>query len=72
MQKNPEKVFTGSHGDSVGPGHYQSKNVANHKGHEWGKSKVKREANKSFCTGDNLGPGSYSLSVGTAPKFKHN
>lgn len=59
-------------GDSVGPGHYQSKNVINQKGPDWAKSKVKRVPSKSFATSENLGPGSYSLSVGTAPKFKHN
>lgn len=35
MQKNPERVFAGHKGDSVGPGHYDSIDGNANKGSQW-------------------------------------
>jgi len=62
QQQNPEKIFTGTHGDTVGPGQYEVKYIrAKSTGINWHSSKVKRPMLTSSATQQSLiGPGSYN------------
>eukprot|EP00826_Nyctotherus_ovalis_P022358 TRINITY_DN17366_c0_g1_i1.p1 TRINITY_DN17366_c0_g1~~TRINITY_DN17366_c0_g1_i1.p1 ORF type:complete len:209 (-),score=21.38 TRINITY_DN17366_c0_g1_i1:251-877(-) len=72
QQPNPEKVFMGTHGDTVGPGHYEVKDVKWRKtGTNWHASKVKRPLFTSSATQKNLlGPGSYDITKTPSKKVK--
>lgn len=76
MQKNPEKVFTGAQGDSVGPGHYEVKSLEALnpvKGTQWGKSTSKKGLQVKSTTAATIGPGTYSeaqLNITPMYKFK--
>jgi len=73
MQKNPEKVFAGGKGDSIGPGHYTPNDrvlVKTAPATGWATSKAKRmQFDKKEST--QIGPGSYSDSkIDIAPMYK--
>lgn len=71
MQNHPDKIYSGTINDSVGPGHYkiQEKKVKN--GVAWFKSKTRRMINFKDNTGPELGPGSYQDTIFTvAPLYK--
>lgn len=63
-QSNPDIVFTGEKGDTIGPGHYQigssfeAKNKI--KGMNWKKCQSKRELNMEL-TNSTVGPGQYNI-----------
>eukprot|EP00826_Nyctotherus_ovalis_P022359 TRINITY_DN17366_c0_g2_i1.p1 TRINITY_DN17366_c0_g2~~TRINITY_DN17366_c0_g2_i1.p1 ORF type:complete len:170 (+),score=10.59 TRINITY_DN17366_c0_g2_i1:149-658(+) len=62
----------GTHGDTVGPGHYEVKDVKWRKtGTNWHASKVKRPLFTSSATQKNLlGPGSYDITKTPSKKVK--
>lgn len=70
QQQNPEKVYSGSRGDSVGPGQYEMKNLVNRNtGTNWHSSKVNRPIFTARGAKNNMiGPGSYEIikCMGTA------
>lgn len=60
-QKNPNKLYSGTFQDSVGPGHYNPKTVDDaygSKGTSWHKSNSRRELIPSASS--NIGPGTYN------------
>lgn len=74
MQKSPDKKYSGTKVDSVGPGHYNPNDVKEtsaRKGTEWFKFKTDRGMISKPPTGAVLGPGSYSFgNIGNAPLYK--
>lgn len=72
MQKNPEKVFTGTPEDCVGPGHYDIRLPGEYpKGASWGLSKGTKSSNPLPSTSPDIGPGSYNQLPGSlAPMYK--
>jgi hypothetical protein len=72
QQQNPEKVFTGTRGDTVGPGQYEVKELRiRSTGTNWHASKVKRPMFTSSANQQSLvGPGSYNLTETSVKKPK--
>ena len=66
MQTNPEKGFSGTPKDSVGPGHYNAKalnEIWRTKGRAWDRSQRKNMLAEPTSTSKALGPGAYTPSV---------
>ncbi|CAG9314958.1 unnamed protein product [Blepharisma stoltei] len=74
MQKSPQKIYSGTKKDCVGPGHYNPKDpweLSPGKGTEWYKSNTKRTFIAKPQTGNIIGPGSYSQNkLPLAPLYK--
>lgn len=72
QQQNPEHVFSGTHGDTVGPGYYEIKDTRIHKtGTNWHASKVKRPIFTSGVTQQSfIGPGSYDITKASSKKMR--
>lgn len=70
QQPNPDKVFTGAHSDTVGPGQYEVKGMTTRKtGTNWHSSKVSRLMfTETEAKNNKVGPGTYDTikAIGTS------